>query len=379
MGHGGQQRTVVDWGAAAPAAPSTKRVDALGWLVNSAILGSACGLGALAAAWLPLLGFDPPPGALGFHVAHAAKWCVHAALPHWFVADASAYGALAPGAWLARSALAPHDGLIPLRGAKRFEGRQASEALRAAFARRAKARPDHPIAPGVPFPSDMWARHVLLVAGTGAGKSTCLRPLIAKVVQSGESLLLFDPKGEFTKAFAEPGIMAPWDARSLCWDIAKDLRNVGDMRRFAGAMIREAQDPMWSNSARQLLVGFLIYLKSTRGEDWGWRELADVMATPQAGVLSIMSAHHPEASSSTSRRSPPPFSIWPRRGATLPRANASASWNGRIRPASADKSSCRAMALIPTSPRAISKGSSAWWPRSSTAWRWTTTRRANCG
>lgn len=327
MGYQEQQRPVVDWGAAPATAPSTKRVDALGWLMASAALGAAAGGGALVATWRPMLGLDGPPGELGAHVGHSLRWAIHAALPHWFVADAQSYeaalsklgqsqrvalmwrcavgacAALVPGALLAKSALTPRDGLIPLRGAKRFEGAAAAHALRRALAGRAKKCPDHPVAPGIPYPSDLWTRHVLLVAGTGAGKSTALRPLIANIVKAGESLLLFDPKGEFTKAFPEPAIMAPWDARSLCWDIAKDLRNVGDMRRFAGAMIREAQDPMWSNAARQLLVGFLIYLKSTRGSDWGWSDLAEMMSMPQASVLSIMSAHHPEAVRAVERAS----------------------------------------------------------------------------
>lgn len=327
MGYQEQQRPVVDWGAAPTTAPSTKRVDALGWLIASVALGTVSGCAALAATWRPVLGLDAPPGELGAHLGHALRWAVHGAMPHWFTIDAQVYeaalsklsrsqrialiwrgavgacAAIVPGALLAKSAWTPRDGLIPLRGAKRFEGDAAAKALRWKLAERAKNFPDHPMAPGIPYPSDLWTRHVLLVAGTGAGKSTVLRPLIANVIRARQNLLLFDPKGEFTKAFPEPAIMAPWDARSLCWDIAKDLRNVGDMRRFAGAMIREAQDPMWSNAARQLLVGFLIYLKSTRGVEWGWRELAEMMAMPQASVLSIMSAHHPEAVRAVERAS----------------------------------------------------------------------------
>lgn len=327
MGYQQQQRPVVDWGAAPTTAPSTKRVDALGWLLASVALGTVSGCAALAATWRPMLGLDAPPGELAAHAGHALRWAIHCAMPHWFALDAQVYesalsklsrsqrtalmwrgaigaiSAIAPGALLAKTAWTPRDGLIPLRGAKRFEGDAAAKALRWKLAGRAKRLPDHPMAPGIPYPSDLWTRHVLLVAGTGAGKSTVLRPLIANVIRARESLLLFDPKGEFTKAFPEPAIMAPWDARSLGWDIAKDLRNVGDMRRFAGAMIREAQDPMWSNAARQLLVGFLIYLKSTRGVDWGWRELAEMMAMPQASVLSIMSAHHPEAVRAVERAS----------------------------------------------------------------------------
>ncbi|WP_429404588.1 type IV secretion system DNA-binding domain-containing protein [Paraburkholderia sp. GAS82] len=156
-------------------------------------------------------------------------------------------------------------------------------------------RPDHEIAPGVPFASAMWTRHALVVGGTGAGKSTMLRPLIKKIIDADEQLLLFDPKGEFTSGFEKPSIVAPWDARSLAWDLAKDLRNLLDMRRFAAAMVRDSHDPMWSNASRQLIVGLLAHLKAERGIEWGWRELAELIVLPQSGLLAIMRRHHPEA------------------------------------------------------------------------------------
>jgi hypothetical protein len=133
------------------------------------------------------------------------------------------------------------------------------------------------------------------VGGVGSGKSTVIKPLLDTIVKAGEQMLLFDPKSEFTMGFKEPILIAPWDKRSFAWDIATDMRNPLDMRRFAAAMIRESQDPMWSNASRQLLVGLMIYLKGTRGNDWGWRELCDLVALPQTSLLPIMRKWHPEA------------------------------------------------------------------------------------
>ena len=321
------QKPLYDLGGLPATAPSVQKIDVRGWLLASGLLGATCGWLALSAAWRPFPGLPAPPGSLGFHAHQALLSAAHWLIPGAFSGEARAYGALLAkldaaervaliwrvglGAWaacmpaalLARGCLAPRDGLIALRGAARHEGRAARDKLNAAMAAGAKARPDHAIAPGVPYPADMWTRHVLVVAGTGAGKSTVLKPLIEKIIAAGESLLLFDPKGEFTKGFGGPEIMAPWDARSLAWDIAKDMRNIGDMRRFAAAMVREAQDPMWSNAARQLLVGFMIYLKATRLLAWGWRELAEMLATPQANILPIMSEYHPEAVRAVERAS----------------------------------------------------------------------------
>lgn len=320
-------KPIHDFGGAPATAPSVGRVDVSGWLMASGALGLAAGVAALNLLWRPLPGLEAPPGALSLHVGQAMRWAAHWLFPNLCAADARSYAAAlakladgerralawrgcaglvaacAPSVLLARSCLAPRDGLIALRGSCRHEGQQAVRLLRAAMGPRAKARPDHPIAPGLPYPADMWTRHVLVVAGTGSGKSTFLKPLIERVASAGESLLLFDPKGEFTKGFGGPEILAPWDARSLAWDIAKDMRNIGDMRRFASSMVREAQDPMWSNAARQLMVGFMIYLKETRGLDWGWRELAGMMSTPQQNILPIMSEYHPEAIRAVERAS----------------------------------------------------------------------------
>ena len=313
-----EQKTVVDWGQSGQIAPSIKRADAWGWVVTSALLGVLASFVALAALWRPLPLMSSPPWSLPAQIGCVAMTQAHRGFGA-FKFDArqcesakSQLGedqilgmrvriALAmaaffmPGALLARSAFEGRDGLTHLRGSTRSRGEAAVKALNAALAKRVKRRPDHEIAPGVLYPSDMWTRHVLVVGGVGSGKSTAIKPLIAKIEASGEQMLLFDPKSEFTMGFAKPKILAPWDARSLSWDLAKDMRNSLDMRRFAASMIKESQDPMWSNASRQLLVGLMIYLKRTRGVDWGWRELSDLIALPQDSLLSIMKRFHPEA------------------------------------------------------------------------------------
>ena len=316
-----------EWGQSHPAAPSARRVDPFGWLFASAALGVLCGLIVLAMLWRPLPGLGSPPGALAQHVVAWRVLLIHWLWPGAYRSEAHAYlsaiagleaaaraafacrialaalASLAPAVLLFKSFLTPRDRLIHMRGSMRHEGAEAVASLNRSLAARVKRRPDHDIAQGVPYPADMWTRHVLVVGGVGSGKSTAIKPLIDKVVSSGERLILFDPKGEFTKGFGEPSLIAPWDARSCSWDIAKDMRNIGDMRRFAGAMIREGTDPMRANASRQILVGFMIYLRSTRGRDWGWRELADLIAIPQTSLLPLMSRYHPEAMRAVERAS----------------------------------------------------------------------------
>lgn len=312
-------KPVYDWGQTAPLAPSIKRVDPVGWIVASLLVGAVAALLALVVLWRPLPGLPAPPGSLAEHLPYWLKLAARVVWKTAFARDAATYIGLFNGwareeqlglvwrcavaAWaflmpavlLAGPALRPRDGLIYLRGSARHEGLEAPQHLAASLGARAKRRPDHEIAPGVVYPTDMWTRHVLVVGGTGSGKSTVIKPLIDKIVKAGEQMLLFDPKREFTVGFKEPALIAPWDNRSLSWDIARDMRNTLDMRRLAATMIRESHDPMWSNASRQLLVGLMIYLKATRKDDWGWRELRDFVSLPQSDLLVIMAEWHPEA------------------------------------------------------------------------------------
>jgi hypothetical protein len=312
-------KTIYDWGQSPPAPPSVKRSDPIGWILASTLAGGVLCALALFLLWRPLPGLPGPPGSLVAHADHWAKlvarlllptwferaateyakfWAACSAADHWAIGLRAAGGAIAfliPWILLAPTYLYPRDGLLHLRGSRRFEGGLAVKTLRGRLAARCKRRPDHEIAPGVPYPADLWTRHVLVVGGVGSGKSTAMKPLIDKIVANEEQLLLFDPKSEFTIGWRRPAIVAPWDARSLAWDLARDMRNGLDMRRFAAAMIRESQDPMWSNASRQLLVGLMIHLRQTRGLDWGWRDLAELVALPQAELLWIMRECHPEA------------------------------------------------------------------------------------
>lgn len=310
---------LVVWGDSSHLPPSQKRIEPWGWVCATLVGGVAAATAALLLDWRPLPLLAMPSGTLGEHATHWAAMAVHALMPNLFGGYAARYAAfwaslprdeqigaicrealavwagLMPGVLLAGPMLKPRDGLIEIRGSKRFEGREATKALNAAMAKRVARRPGHFIAPGVRYPRELYARHVLVVGGVGSGKSTCMRPLVDQIAQAGEQILLFDAKSEFTAAYPHMALIAPWDARSFAWDIAMDMRNELDMERFAESIIRESSDPMWSSAARQILVGVLLSLRGELGTEWGWSELRGRLLLRQPALFALMDAWHPIA------------------------------------------------------------------------------------
>jgi hypothetical protein len=302
------------WSIARSYIPSIKKIYFSAWLSTSLVIGFLVFFVSLYLLWPPVL------GVINAHVLPWAQIAIHKIAPSYFSSEVAQYelfveswratGALAvlyrdliaalvisflPGILLAPHYLIAKDGLIYLRGPQRYIGRRAIAKLNRRFKKENHRRPDHEIAPGIPYPASKWTQHLIIAGGVGSGKSTFIKPLVKKIITANERLIMFDPKGDFTKAFSTPSIFGPWDSRSCSWDIGRDMRNVGDMRRFAASMIKEATDPMWSSAARQILVGLMMYLRKTRGQLWGWRELADLLSSSLGLLHELMQRYHPEA------------------------------------------------------------------------------------
>lgn len=206
-------------------------------------------------------------------------------------------------AWAAWQRLAqPVDGYIHIRGRRLLEGPAALAAARQVSAleiAKNQAAADIHLHPEIRLSTDRMTKHGILFGKVGGGKTTILLPMIAEILAAGHKAIIFDIKGDFTAKFWQPAgpvaLLAPWDERSLIWDIARDCRTRQDAARFAAYLIKESKDPMWSSAARQLCVGFLVHLQMTRGEHWGWQDLADMLSTPEKELQALMAEANPEA------------------------------------------------------------------------------------
>lgn len=181
------------------------------------------------------------------------------------------------------SYMTPRDALIHLRGPRRLAGKEAVLAFQQELAPDlAKAAPDVPLHPQINFTAKHWTTHMFILGAVGGGKSTALEPIFAEAFKRGHKILLFDVKGAFTKKFYDRKnnkgvfLLAPWDKRTIAWDIAADIQTLAAAKAFAEQLIEAGgKDPMWANAARAVLSGFIFKLISERGRNWGWPDLAD--------------------------------------------------------------------------------------------------------
>lgn len=182
-----------------------------------------------------------------------------------------------------------------IRGRKYIEGKVALSAFTAASRREVEDDGEgirlHPSLPPIAIKRE--ARHFLIFGGVGSGKTQTILPMMLAAQKRGDSLLIYDNKGDFTAKLPDmpgvfkdkagkvvrktihPVILAPWDVRSAIWDIAADVNDKAAAREFAAALVPEAKSsPMWSSAARQVLTGCLIELQQTKPGAWGFRDLA---------------------------------------------------------------------------------------------------------
>ena len=146
----------------------------------------------------------------------------------------------------------------------------------------------------IPISLEREKKHILVMGGVGSGKTQVIWHLLNQAIARGDRVIVYDNKGEFTESL-RGRLFAPWDARSSAWDIAADCLNKSDAREVAARLIPENEkDPMWSNASRSILTGMIVYLQATRGRDWGFRDLEELIAAPLPEIERIMRDYHHE-------------------------------------------------------------------------------------
>lgn len=109
---------------------------------------------------------------------------------------------------------------------------------------------------GVPMPKGSDTSHVMLMGGSGSGKSTVLKEMLTGVRRRGDRMVVYDNTGDFVSLFYRPGkdvILNPLDARSAGWDLWQECERDYEFDRMAESLIPDRAtggDPFWIMGAR---------------------------------------------------------------------------------------------------------------------------------
>lgn len=139
--------------------------------------------------------------------------------------------------------------------------------------------------PQYPLARERLTRGICYAGSQGSGKTQAMLPLMQEAIQSALQpdsktiVFIHDFKGDFTEYFGGiPGvaILAPWDSRSLAWDIAQDILSKADARELAasltGADVATGESISWASGSAQILAGLIINLIH-QNPSWKWSDL----------------------------------------------------------------------------------------------------------
>lgn len=139
--------------------------------------------------------------------------------------------------------------------------------------------------PQYPLARERLTRGICYAGSQGSGKTQAMLPLMTEAIQAALQadsctiVFIHDFKGDFTEYFAGiPGValLAPWDSRSVAWDIAPDILSKSDARELAanltGADIATGESVAWSAGSAQILAGLIINLIKNNPR-WKWSDL----------------------------------------------------------------------------------------------------------
>ncbi|MDF1608268.1 type IV secretion system DNA-binding domain-containing protein, partial [Hoeflea sp. YIM 152468] len=190
-----------------------------------------------------------------------------------------------------------------VKGPRLVAGKAATRSLAAAWAKRfGGADPGVEIVAGLTMPRPLESEHILLIGGTGAGKTTVMETIMDGAIKRGDRLLALDVKGGVTARFPVDDfcLLALGDGRSSRWMLGLDIVTPEDAAELATEIIRETNDPSWSAGARQVLTAILVLLQSEaakRGKVWSWTQLDQILSKPVAELFRFLRESDPVAAS----------------------------------------------------------------------------------
>lgn len=203
-------------------------------------------------------------------------------------------------AWVTCRGLIPRSSTWHVSGAQLLQGKEGlAEARRRSLTKKEQADELHALSlhPDWVVSKKLMARHMFLYGGVGSGKSVILKYLLEQVVRLDKKAFIYDIKGDFTSIFRRPVIVCPFDRRSWCWDVGRDVSTINQAAAFSQSIIpsEEGSGAFWASAGQALLEGCVRELQATKGKDWGWADLAVLVARSAEPMSEAMTNYYPRA------------------------------------------------------------------------------------
>jgi len=156
--------------------------------------------------------------------------------------------------------------------------------------------PAHNGKPAIFLPLRSETLHFFYSGMTGAGKTQAIQWLLRHSIQrKGDKVVAYDFKGDLTEMYAdmiEAGtaiLLAPWDTRSMRWNIQDDMTRITDAGQISASLI--PKDPkaeeFWSKSSRDIMTAVLTALKYEAPEGWTFKHLSWLFSNIESLSLAI--------------------------------------------------------------------------------------------
>ena len=228
------------------------------------------------------------------HLEPALRWALYARLILATMAGAGA------AALTLRWLLASRGNDKPLRGRPLRHGPKALKILSAEATREWK-NTNHVsegihLHPEVIISQERETKHMLIMGASGSGKTNIIWHVLKEAIRRKDRIVIFDSKGDFTSELPSLCLLAPWDPRSLAWDVARDCVGPLDAQALAARLIPDSdKDPIWPNASRAVLVALIIHLQNSKPGEWTFPDLRVLLHQPVEDLRLIAQQHNAEA------------------------------------------------------------------------------------
>jgi hypothetical protein len=150
----------------------------------------------------------------------------------------------------------------------------------------------------IPLSDDRSRTHILVVGGTGTGKSLTLKPIFHQAIRFRHKLVVLDKKGEYLAEVAPKNffLMGFHDRRQFKWIPGRDIRNIPAALQFIEGVFPSSEgDKIWSDAAKLSSVAIMAHLINTKPLEWDWSDFQELYLLPNEELANLCKVSYPEA------------------------------------------------------------------------------------